>query len=114
MSLADVTFNRALSVVLGSVEAGVAIVASCLPILPPVFKKLVYGSIEGPASKRGPRGAPPSGPVVWIETIGGGKIAVTGSKVPVNYNSPVKVRPNGKTSGESEHDSLELEHISHV
>lgn len=113
MSQAAVAFDRALSTILESVQAGVAVVASCLPILPPVLKKVVCGSMEWSIPRSDPRGASPSGPVVWMQTIGGREIALTGSKAPLDYLSPKQMRPDGNAGGESTgRDSLELGHIS--
>lgn len=115
MSQAAVTFDRALSTIFGSVQAGVAVVASCLPILPPVFKKVVCGSIDWSVPRSDPQGASPSGPVVWMQTIGGRKIALSCSKATLDYLSPMKERPNDNAGGESTgRDSLELRQISYI
>lgn len=115
MSQAAVAFNRALSTILQSVQAGVAVVTSCLPILPPIFRKWVYCSLDWSAPRRDSRVASSSGPVVWMQTIGGRKVAFTDSGVCVDYMSRLKVRPNGNAGSESTgQDSLELEHISYV
>lgn len=67
----------------------------------------------------GPKKRPARSVSFWfgrkVQTIGGTKIGLTGSKAPLEYLGPINIRPDGNAGGESTgRGSLGLGHISYI
>lgn len=69
-----------------STQDGVAIFAACLPILPPAIKHMLRGSTKASFARRNTQQlSRVRGALVWIRTIGGRRIAITGSGASADY-----------------------------